>query len=92
MNGIGNFSSGSFCPAGIGLTSSGVMITSSSELLRVVDLVWKSLPRIGILEMPGTFERLSRHLVVEQAGNHEALAALQFDFGLHAPRGHARGP
>ena len=37
----------------MGRTSSGVMITSSSELLRVVCLVWNSFPSTGILPMPG---------------------------------------
>ena len=34
MKGYGMFSEGSGCPAGIGRTTSGVTITSSSELLR----------------------------------------------------------
>ena len=43
-----------------------------------------------MLPMPGTLREVLGHLVVQQAGDHEALAAFQFDFGLHAARARGR--
>ena len=53
MNGIGIFRSGTGCPAGIGRTTSGVTITSSSELLREMERLVKSLPSSGCWPDPG---------------------------------------
>ena len=39
-----------------------------------------------MLPMPGTLRKAFGHLVVQQPGDDEALAALQFHFGLHAAR------
>src|SRR2546429_4816307 len=58
-NGWGKVGDGSGSPAGIGRTTSGVTMISSSELLRDMDLLWKSLPISGMLESPGILFRVS---------------------------------
>ena len=56
-NEIGYFSSGNGFPAGMGRTTSGVMMTSNSllPLIRVVD--WNSLPNSGMSPIPGILFR-----------------------------------
>ena len=56
------------------------------------DAAWSgtACPAAECCRCPASCERLSRGLVVQQSGDHEALAALQLHFRLHAPRG--QGP
>ena len=90
MNFFGNFSSGAGWPAGMGRTISGVMITSSSRIVAVDRFALKELAQHRDAADPGNLGRLSVVWLSSRPGDHEALAALQFDFGLHAARARGR--
>ena len=89
MKGIGKFSSGSLLPGG---NRSHQLGRNDDQQLRIVArrrFGLEELPRIGILADARHLREAIGHLAVQKTGDHEALPALQFHFGLHAPRRHA---
>ena len=63
MNSLGILTYGGFAAAGMGRTSSGVIRTISSELLRVTERLWNNLPNKGMLARPGTLLMVSVRLL-----------------------------
>ena len=82
--------SGADCPSGMGRTSSGVTITSSSVLVLFSVREVKSLPSSGMSPSPGILLNCLGHALVQQAADDETLPFLQLDFGLHAARAQRR--
>ena len=85
-NGLGSFSAGSGCPAGNGPHQLRRHQHQQFRIVRSSPALWNSLPNSGMSPKPGTLLNGLGGSVVQQTRDHEALPALQFDFGLHAPR------